>query len=177
MRTHTCKNDGREPGYMKVYGNYYEFSLRACCERYFSWDIAACSGDEEGAEFEGYFPNWLASGENRCFGEDERTDIPDYMRNNPGIWLEGEVESCCLRYFSWDYNRCVRLTSGSTAAAVGTSEWWVDWSIRKCVKDCNDATDGDCGGLAKPWDDLFGSANDCCASRLSYVERSECTVG
>lgn len=161
---------------MKRFETYYESSLRACCEKYFSWDIIMCTGDEEGPVPPGYYPNWL-NGESKCFGEDDREDIPDYMRNNPGDWFEGEAEACCERYFSWDYNRCVSLTSGSsTTPAGGTSEWWVDWQIRKCVKNCNDPTDDDCGGLAKPWDELFGGASECCASRLSYVERSECTV-
>lgn len=130
-RPHTCKNDRAEPNYMERYGIYYESSLRACCERYFSWDIITCTGDEEAAVPSGYFPNWL-DGESKCFGDgDGSTDMPGYMRNNPGTWLEGDVESCCLRYFSWDYHLCVSLTSGSSVTPAGTSEWWVDWPIRK----------------------------------------------
>ena len=172
-RPNQCKNDGNQPVYMKIFGTYYESSLNACCEKYFSWDISGCTGGTDAVP-SGFYPNWGDS-ESKCLNSTETAStVPDYIVSNPEQWLESSAEACCQRYYEWDYNSCILQSGG--AASVGSSQWYVDWSTETCVKDCNDQSDADCGGLANRWDELFGSSNECCSSKLWYIERSECTA-
>mmetsp|Transcript_23728 Transcript_23728/g.43605 ORF Transcript_23728/g.43605 Transcript_23728/m.43605 type:complete len:228 (-) Transcript_23728:178-861(-) len=226
---------------MKFYGSYYESSLDACCERYFSWDIYTCTGGS-GTVPVGFYPNWGSGSETKCFNSTETAKtLPDYMRQNSEQWLDSDIESCCERYFNWAYSDCISISGGSPSApatgswyanhqkeicqqdcakesdgpcgglakswntlyetadtccteifswvtsstcearstlttVVGTSQWYVDWTLEKCVKDCNDSSDANCGGLAKSWDKLYGSSTTECCERIWYIERDECTV-
>ena len=54
--------------------------------------------------------------------------------------------------------------------------WYVSWAIMMCVKDCTSATDLKCGGLASKWDPLYETDDDCCASKLGWVDRKDCTA-
>ena len=54
--------------------------------------------------------------------------------------------------------------------------WYVSWAIMMCVKDCTSATDLNCGGLASKWDPLYETDDDCCASKLGWVDRKDCTA-
>jgi len=238
--SNVCLNDSDEPTYMKIYGDYYESSLDACCERYFSWDIYTCNGNSETAPI-GFYPNWGES-ETKCLNSTQTAStIPDYVLQNPEQWLDNDIEACCEQHYNWAYSDCISFSGGSSpstatgdwyvnhkdkicqrdcleegggscgglakpwktmyksaatccseqlswkrsslceaqsnlTAVVGTSEWYVDWSVEKCAKDCDDSSDASCGGLAKRWDKLYGTSNDCC-ERIWYIERDECTVG
>ena len=81
----TCKNDGKAPFYMKVTGNYFEKSLSACCERFFSWDIYACSGDSLTTP-DGWYPSW-GNSDVKCLNTTDTSgsnNLPDYIRKDPG---------------------------------------------------------------------------------------------
>jgi len=237
--TNNCLNDGNAPTYMKIFGTYFENSLDACCDRFFSWDTIECKGDSASIP-SGFYPNWAGT-KTKCLNSTEMsTTVPGYMAKNPEQWLFNDIESCCEQYYSWVYKGCIGLTSGnsvdsgtdkwyvnhqeeicqqdcpeegmgacgglatpwdqlyasaavccaeklswitpstceaqsSLATAVGTSRWYVDWVLEKCVKDCSDSSDASCGGLAKSWDQLYGSSGACCG-RISYIERDECTL-
>jgi len=235
-----CLNDGKAPLYIKVFGTYYESSLDACCARFFSWDIYTCTGDS-GTVPGGFYPAWDVT-ETKCSNSTETAeDLPDYMRDSPGQWLDDDIESCCERHYNWAYSSCISLSGGDSSApatgnwyvnhekemchqdcpkevggpcgglvkpwdtlygtaaiccaeqlswvasptcesksnltiAVGTSYWYVDWALEKCVKDCDDSSDANCGGLAERWDELYGSSSSECCDRIWYIERNECTV-
>jgi len=174
-QSNVCKNDGNEPTYMKVFGTYYESSLDACCERFFSWDIYTCTGNSATALI-GFYPNWGKS-ETKCLNSTETAStIPDHMMQNPENYLENDIEACCRRHYNWEFSNCISLSGGSSPSTA-TSDWYVDWSAETCVKNCNDSSDASCGGFAKGWDALYSTSSECCEKRLWYIERNECTVG
>lgn len=65
--------------------------------------------------------------------------------------------------------------SGGALAGAGTNRWYVKYVDELCVKDCDDSNDGECGGLAKPWDELFDDSSTCCSEKLHWVKHSDCT--
>lgn len=75
---HTCRNDGKQPLYMKTTGSYYEQSLADCCQRFFSWQMSSCMGSESGEEIPtGYYPAW-AEMDPKCVNASK--SMPGYMR-------------------------------------------------------------------------------------------------
>jgi len=90
----TCKNDGKAPRYMKKNGGYYESTLQACCERWYSWDIHTCMDDTPLVE--GFYPNWGQT-ESKCINATE-TAPPGYMLSNPSYWLYDDLDDCCKNY-------------------------------------------------------------------------------
>ena len=90
----TCKNDGKAPRYMKKNGGYFESSLKACCERWYNWDVYTCMGATQSVE--GFYPNWGHS-ESKCINATEDTP-PGYMLNNPSLWLYDDLDDCCSNY-------------------------------------------------------------------------------
>lgn len=240
-QSHTCLNKGDAPSYMKNAGTFFESSLEACCNRYYSWDVFACTGGV-GTAPSGFYPNWEGT-KPKCLNSTETPDeLPDYMWENPE-WLSDDLETCCETHFGWAKSECIGRSGGDISAlatgkwyvnhqdqicqqdcaeaggtcgglakphdtlydtpaaccaeklswivtstcevhstlststgvtAVGTNQWYIDWWLEKCVKDCDESLDPSCGGLAKRWDELFGSSSECC-DRIAYIERAECT--
>lgn len=168
-RSDTCKNDGKEPMYMKIFGTYYEKSVEACCQAFFHWNLDGCIGEAVSA-VGGYYPNWGKFDE-ICLNDTET--MPDYMRANPSQWLYSDVESCCKRYYNYAYDECLAGSSGNEFTVVGSSQWYVDYVLAKCVKDCEDDSDPQCGGLAEDWEEL-GTLSDCC-DRLWWIDRNDCS--
>ena len=91
-----CLNDyDNAPTYMKIFGTYFESSLDACCNRYYSWDYHNCVG-AAGVALVGYYPNW-GSQEINCLNDTKK--MPQYMQTDPEKWLYDDVESCCENYY------------------------------------------------------------------------------
>jgi hypothetical protein len=64
----------------------------------------------------------------------------------------------------------------TTPQQVGSGVYYVDWVNFVCVKDCPISSgDPRCGGLKKGWDDGYSTADECCSSKLSWVNHEECT--
>lgn len=230
-----CLNDGNAPHYMR--DMYFENSRASCCKKYFSWDYISCAGNSLGLPT-GFYPDWT-SNEDKCVNATDT--MPDYMRNNPKLWLSDTVESCCESYYNWEFNNCVSKSGGNVvlsytgkyyvnhqklicqqdcpqgenggrcggavkswnvlydtakkccekklgwiaistceaksnlATTTGSLHWYVDWVNEKCVKDCNDSSDVNCGGLIKGWEKLYETATKCCAM-LNWVPRADCTL-
>jgi len=172
-RSETCKNDGGAPMYMKRSGTFFENSLDKCCEKYYKYTYSDCVGDA-GTVLSGYYPNWGRS-EQKCINAPET--LPGYMRNNPGNWLYDNIDSCCERYYISELSECIVASGGYIPPpANGSTEWFEDELLHKCVKSCNDPADSQCGGFAKSWNEKFNTAAQCCSERLWYVERSDCTL-
>lgn len=102
-----CLNDGNAPYYMRVLGTYFENSLDACCQRFFGWASAACTGR---ATITGYYPNWGGGTENKCLSTDDATagPIPNYLHS----YLEEDVGTCCQNRYNWAYDECISLSGG-----------------------------------------------------------------
>ncbi len=76
------------------------------------------------------------------------------------------LDKCCEANVSWDKTSCVYKSQGTTAQ--GTGEYYVDWSISKCVTDCSPASGTSCGGIASAWQQTFTTAS-ACFNRISWV--------
>ena len=53
---------------------------------------------------------------------------------------------------------CVATSTG--VDPQGTANYYVDWTTRGCVKDCDGPAP--CGGLSKGWDQVYASSTECC---------------
>ena len=168
-QSNKCKNDGNAPAYMKAEGSYYEESLADCCERYFSWDYYTCTGTAESIP-NGFYPDWAESGL-KCLNSTEA--MPNYMRKNPDLWLQDDVESCCRQYFRWSYGDCV-TSSGGSLSAVATGKWYVNNKEEICQQDCPEGDGAACGGNANAWDTLYSTAASCCEEKLSWIAKTVC---
>jgi len=89
--------------------------------------------------------------------------------------LYATAKECCEENLGWIATSTCEAHSG-LGTVTGTSYWYVDWKKTKCVKDCNNASDVNCGGLVRgDAETLYGNAADCCA-RLDWVPQSDCTT-
>jgi len=169
-----CLNDGNAPLYMQNNG-YTEKTKESCCERYYSWSYYECLGDTATVP-DGFFPDW-GSAEVRCVqstgaGADA---LPDYMAKNPGQWLYPDIESCCKRYYSWEFDGCVTGSGGSTTSTA-TLKWYANHRKNMCVQDCPEDDRDTCGGEAQSWNTLYDSAEECCENKLSWIATSTCVA-
>ena len=87
--------------------------------------------------------------------------------------LYSTLQACCDANVSWNSANCVHDSKGTQYQ--GSGEFYVDWSISKCVKDCptSTSTGSQCGGLANSWDTKYTSATACCG-RLNWIDPSKC---
>lgn len=163
-----CENDGNQPWYMKQNPSTWLYNTRdGCCSRYYSYDYAACMGvDESGAI--GFYPAW--DGTLKCLNDG---DIPSYMRHNSNQWVYDDIDSCCQRYYGWDYNSCI-AESGGNPTNTFTSKWYVNHADEICQQDCPEDSGGFCGGLVDSWKTLFDSPAECCENRLPWTSTSIC---
>jgi hypothetical protein len=88
------------------------------------------------------------------------------------LTLFDDAEACCSEKLSWlSLEVCVANTNG--VAPVGTNAWYVDWTLLKCVQDCDGTAP--CGGLKGAFDTVYGDSTKCCA-RISWVDPTECVL-
>ena len=87
--------------------------------------------------------------------------------------LYSTLQACCEANVSWNSANCVHDSQGTQYQ--GSGEFYVDWSISKCVKDCptSTSTGSQCGGLANSWDTKYTAATACCG-RLNWIDPSKC---
>merc|ERR1719384_1626934 len=104
-------------------------------------------------------------------GDEERAEGEQCVEGTSGLncggiaenWQElyADAAACCDGKLWWvEQNACVATSTGTTAtAAAGSGNWYRKGE--KCVKDCNDSSDAQCGGLAASWDQTFANSGDC----------------
>jgi len=156
--------------FVKYYmGGYFERTLEACCRRYFNYDYNACVGTS-GHIPNGFYPNWGET-EIKCLAASD--EMPDYMHANTDIWVYNDIESCCKNYYSWTYTECV-VGSGGQTAASDSGKWYVNHQETICQQDCEKGGNVTCGGLAKVWEVLYESVEECCANQLSWIPSATC---
>ncbi|KAK1743061.1 putative peroxidase family protein [Skeletonema marinoi] len=86
--------------------------------------------------------------------------------------LYDSLDECCKTNVSWDVDTCKYGSQGDEAP--GSGDYYIDWSIEKCVQDCNiEAPGSQCNGIAKSWQTTFGSEETCC-KQISWVNRRDC---
>jgi hypothetical protein len=98
-----------------------------------------------------------------------------------GSFISSTLDECCGRWFGWgkDYDKCIHNSVqpdiGPKARDFATYQWYNDWSSDKyCVKDCEDESDPECGGLAGPTMNFYPTAVDCCKDNYSWIDSKLC---
>lgn len=170
-----CINDGNPPGYMRAnVGQWLYSGFEACCRRYYGWDYNDCLVASSGGPI-----TTTGSLEWYVHGEVCRQDCAEGSSSTCGGFAEpwnelfSSASACCENRLPWITNTVCEARS-TNSAVTGSNLWFVDWTINKCVRDCDDASDQDCGGIANSWDHLHPSASACC-QQLWYIERAGCT--
>jgi hypothetical protein len=90
--------------------------------------------------------------------------------------LNAHGEPCNLNHGSDDCESglvCIQnkndKTSGTCSSFWDDEVWYVDWDNHKCVQSC-EGYEGNCGGVAGKWDEIFATHTLCCDTHLSYLE-------
>lgn len=147
-----------------------------CCAGKLSWiDSAVCEANSNGTPLAPTFTNkfYVSYADNKCLQDCADTD-PAPCGGNPSSdkTLYDDVETCCAETLSWlNVNVCVADSTG--VAPTGSNLYYVDWTILKCVQDCDGAAP--CGGLKTPYDQTYSTTAECC-SRLSWMKATECVL-
>lgn len=166
------------PNYMRSKPEQWlENDIESCCERHYNWAYSECIALTGGNSSVAATGKWYVNDESsicqkdcvigddgRCGGLAQKWDT-----------LYETAASCCSNRLHWIVSTTCEGKS-NLQTVNGTSEWYVDWSLEKCVKDCEDSSDSKCGGFAETWDELYGSSSSECCDRLWYIERDECTL-
>jgi hypothetical protein len=99
----------------------------------------------------------------------------ELCKNTPDHWGAkfSSITLCCQTALSWvRLNICEANSAGETP--TGTSEWYIDWSLEKCVQDCPVSQNSDCGGLASPWQTLYATEEACCENTFPGEYKGDC---
>merc|ERR1712194_270722 len=153
-------------------------TIESCCDRYYSWDQLNCVSNSGGSivsSFTGKF--YVNSKKAIC-----QQDCPDGEGGGRcggpvDSWktLYDTIKKCCEANLNWIAPSTCEAQS-TLSASTRSSDWYVDWDREKCVKNCIDSSDVNCGGLVEGvWDELYTTAANCCA-RLDWIDPSECTA-
>ena len=153
-----CTDDGKEPYYMLSNSEYFFSNTREeCCKKFYEWDYHSCAGTLPELTNGDYYPDWSGTSTPTCLNDNK---IPPYMLTNQGWYFSTTLRQCCERHFFWDINKCMGTS------AVASEKWYVNYSARTCVKDCEGTSP--CGGLAEAWDEVFKDKDECCETKLWY---------
>ena len=142
---------------LKQFSTYY---FKTGAEHY-KWKMDECMGLEvDGTGI--YYPDWTGDNE-ACLND---RNEPQYMVQNPSIWMFSTLDECCEKYYSYNLATCT-----GASASTGTTKFWIRWSDKKCVQDC--VGPSPCGGIAESWDTKYNTKAECCKENMSY-DRREC---
>merc|ERR1712032_823869 len=165
---------GLLPGYMRSNPDgWLQPTIESCCKRYYPWVsssecLVATSGDP--LAITGSFKWYVYGG---VCKQDCAAELSGTCGGFADNWNElfDSASACCAEKLPWVYTP-ICLARSTNSDVDGTNQWFVDYTIVKCVKDCDDSSDRDCGGVSSPWNQLYSSVSECC-SELGYIERSE----
>ena len=159
-----CLNDGQEPYYMLNNADHFlSNTLQQCCDKFYLWNLYTCTGTTPTLSNGDYYPDWEDASAGTCKNDGA---FPEYMLANQGHYLSTTLEKCCKKFYHWDVNTCMGTS------AVGSGEWYVEWTSYSCAQDCEGASP--CGGLAESWDETFSTLDQCCKAKLPWVSLRAC---
>jgi hypothetical protein len=156
-----CKNDNNAPLFMIQNPIWLHSDLESCCSSNFQWKYADClseGGATASAPSGLYFPDWEGANTG-CINDGTE---PDYMSQNPDMWMHTTLAEFCDENYSWDLSACL---GGSSP--TGTLKYYMSYDEGTCVQDCIGASP--CGGLAESWDYLYDTQSSCCSERAWWV--------
>lgn len=122
------------------------------------------------ARYTSWYPNW-GKNEDTC-KNDGHYEV--YMKQ--GSFIKSTLEDCCNSYYWWTVEECLIL-GGAHSSNVGSEEFYVDYGSLSCKQSClkKDASaTKNCGGLVPQWEESFKKAEDCCATKLFWVDQKSC---
>jgi hypothetical protein len=154
-----CADDGQEPLYMLSNAKLFLFNTREeCCKKFFGWNYYVCTGTLPELPTGMFYPNWSGTSSTTCLNDNK---MPTYMLRNQQYYFFSSLRQCCEKHFSWDIQKCMGTD------ATGTGKWYVKWGTTDtCVQDCIGASNPNCGGIAKKWDETFSDKNTCCEKKM-----------
>jgi len=147
-------------------GNNFYDTLAACCESRAWVQLDYCTSRSVG----GYSDKWYKSSNGICAQDKEGSEVP-----NMSTELFADVTTCCSS-INPDDEDCVTLSEGGEVPGVdGSGEWYLATYPKndRCVKDCVDEGDADCGGLVA-WGSKYASVEECCEKRLPNMVTGLC---
>ena len=147
-------------------------TLPECCTRALSWvDSAVCESRSNGT---GYTNNWFVDYRNEvCVQDcDPAGGAPCVALNDSSTTLYTTPLECCEAKLGWiDSATCDTLSQ--VLNLTGSGEYYVDWSLNKCVRDC--LGKAPCGGLAASWEPRYATSALCCAE-LAWIDPDQCVL-
>ena len=108
-----------------------------------------------------YYPDWEGRS-GKCLNDDK---APRYMKKN-GDYFESSLQACCVRWYSWDFGRCM----GDSNHVQGFYPNW-DSSVVKCLNATTVLPPQYMQSNPSHW--LYDSAQDCCSRYYSWAN-NEC---
>ena len=149
-------------------------TISKCCSGSLSWVNAEYCASRSDVTGTGYSNKWFVDYQNEVCVQDCATagvaSCATYSDVSTPLYTT--ALACCQAKLSWiDSAKCDTLSQGGTV--TGSNEYYVDWSINKCVQDCVGAAP--CGGLAEKWEQRYATSALCCA-RLSWIPAASCVL-
>merc|ERR1712194_286068 len=175
------EGEGRCGGPVDSWSTLYD-TAKECCEKKLSW-IALTTCEAQSSLGDGNaLPSFTGNYYVNSMKEICQQDCPDGEGGGRcggpvDSWktLYDTIKKCCEANLNWIAPSTCEAQS-TLSASTRSSDWYVDWDREKCVKNCIDSSDVNCGGLVEGvWDELYTTAANCCA-RLDWIDPSECTA-
>eukprot|EP00804_Cyclotella_cryptica_P008054 CCRYP_004558-RC/>CCRYP_004558-RC protein AED:0.04 eAED:0.04 QI:1123/1/1/1/1/0.8/5/276/517 len=150
-------------------------TVQDCCKARMGWQNPDLCASQLNPSSTGTGKFYVIQHDKKCAQDCPVTDgapcagPPD----NAAEELFDSVTECCKSKLSWlSLGKCLAATNGNDPeVASGTGQWYVDWTLNKCVKDC--VGNVPCGGLKESWDEGYNDSTDCC-QRISWVPTNKC---
>ncbi|ACI64978.1 predicted protein [Thalassiosira pseudonana CCMP1335] len=160
--------------------NLYDSALE-CCEGKLTWvDSADCDTLSQGGTLSStptYTDKFYVNFDtDSCVQDCDAAGGAPCGGNPPDASLElfDDAATCCSDKLPWvGSEKCIADTNG--VAQAGSTNFYVDWGLSKCVQDCSASDPAPCGGFAESWDTTFATAAECC-DRISWVPAAECVL-
>lgn len=149
-------------------------SVEDCCSGSLWWvDSDSCIARTTGGYTNGWYVDYAGL---KCVKDCDASASPECAGTPEDFSakLFADSAACCASALGWmDQMACVAQSAGEELRGSGL--YYVNWSIGKCVKDCEGAAP--CGGLAKSWDYFkYSDATMCCEIHLFWKDRGDCIL-
>eukprot|EP00804_Cyclotella_cryptica_P013486 CCRYP_020173-RA/>CCRYP_020173-RA protein AED:0.36 eAED:0.26 QI:0/0/0/1/0/0.5/2/0/299 len=147
---------------------------KSCCQSqlpylsaaYCEWiDVDLCVARSTKTGTKKYWPDRING---KCVDD---TEMPT---EDLSLSLFDSITECCtspLGIFWQSEKACLSASGADVIAIEEVSNFYIDWVITKCVRDCEGPAP--CGGFAQKWDVLYDSESDCCAA-IPWIPVKQC---
>ena len=139
-----------------------------CCEKSFGWyDSPLCEAISlTGVTNTNRWYHPYAGDADACVQDCEVDSSSPTCGGQPsdlGIKTFDNPGDCCDEKLSWAADCLFKSENGPDAPNPGSGKWYASNELGRCVKDCNDSSDDECGGLSEgSWNTLFDTSEECC---------------